>query len=153
MPGYKTHIAGGLVVYGAAAYCVHLLIHPSWFTLLEWGLCTVAGSLFPDIDTKSKGQKLFYTMIAIVMLILFARGCFDALALLALCALVPILVRHRGLFHRSWFIIIFALTVSYAGSLCLPAHAHAFLYDALFFIAGALSHIGLDMGIRRVFGK
>lgn len=151
MPGYKGHIAGGLVAYGIGAYIVYTTAQPSAVTLVEWAVCTLAGSLFPDIDTKSKGQKLFYSALAIIMIILFARGCYDVLAVVGMLALVPILTRHRGLFHKPWFIISFALGVAYGCSVCIPSYAQWLWYDAIFFIIGALSHIWLDIGLRRMF--
>ena len=56
MPGYRAHLAGGLTVYGITIYLLRSYCG-SVFIAAEWMLFTLAGSLFPDIDTKSKGQK------------------------------------------------------------------------------------------------
>jgi len=153
MPGYKGHLTGGLAVYALAVYGVSFFVNPSWIMLIEWCACTLSGSLFPDIDTKSKGQKLFYSIMTAIMMLLLVRGCYDVMAGLAMLLLVPILSRHRGLFHKPWFIVSFVCAVAYGASLCVPLYAHMFYYDALFFITGALSHVWLDIGTRRMFKK
>ena len=59
MSNYRGHLIGACIVYSVIIFV--LSFHTkSFITLTEWLLCTLLGSLFPDIDTKSKGQKLFY---------------------------------------------------------------------------------------------
>lgn len=56
--------------------------------------------LFPDVDIKSKSQKIFYTLLFIfnLSLIIFFRRYLEA-AILGLFAMLPILSKHRGWTH------------------------------------------------------
>lgn len=151
MPGYKAHLTGGLFVYAVILFCVHEILHPPIFLAAEWLLFILAGSLFPDVDVKSKGQHLLYSGIFVLFAALLVYGCHETVAILALLSLIPMLVKHRGLFHNIWFVILFPLAVAWAAAICFPNYAHAIFFDALFFIAGALSHLWLDLGLRRMF--
>jgi len=149
MPGYKGHLAGGLITGGILLYAVQEL-NPTPLTALEWLSFALAGSLFPDIDIKSKGQKLFYPILLGILVLLFYNGHIELVALLAVLGLVPMMVRHRGVFHRLWFVIIFPLFVASVGALLMPECMRIFFLDTLFFIAGAISHLWLDFGTMRM---
>ena len=151
MPGYKGHIAGGIVLYALILYPLIYLVHPSFFIASEWFLFLIAGALFPDIDTKSKGQYLFYYALCALLLFLFFNRCYELAAVCGIISLIPLLVRHRGLFHETWFVILFPLTLAGMVSVCVPRYSGTMFVDALFFIAGALSHLCLDRGVKRVF--
>src|SRR5438309_2217826 len=62
MPGYKGHLVGGTVAFGLLFFALVGVVvrQPSMLIAGEWLLFALAGSLFPDIDIKSKGQKYFY---------------------------------------------------------------------------------------------
>lgn len=159
MPGYKGHLAGGCVVYGLMLgalygvsyealakydYCASLLV------ALRWLFCALAGSLFPDIDVKSKGQKYFYWVILGFFLLLIIERKFKLLAVSSVVSVFPMLVKHRGIFHKTWFVILaplgfWALIGTYA-----PEYSRTLLFDTMFFIAGALSHLWLDLGLKRM---
>jgi hypothetical protein len=57
MPGYRGHLVGGTVAF--ALVCV--ITNPPFSAIgrSELLLLTCLGSLFPDIDTKSRGQRYF----------------------------------------------------------------------------------------------
>ena len=150
MPGYKNHVMGGIVAYGLTVYLLRSL-HPSASTLLEWLVCSVAGSLFPDIDIKSKGQKYFYSLFFCIFAGLLMVKRFEIVALMSCFCLIPLLVNHRGLFHRPWFLIALPATLACVGGHCMPPCSDAFACNALFFIVGALSHVWLDVGFARMF--
>lgn len=127
-----------------------LALYP-WAILCEWAACTFAGALFPDIDIKSKGQKLFYWIIVLSLLVLF--GVYQQVRLVAclgIVAMSPMLVNHRGLFHRLWFIILCSIALWWSVSLWWPLATYAVLCDLIFFIAGVTSHLWLDMGFKRM---
>ncbi len=149
MPGYKKHLAGGTVAYAITLYALRYL-QPSMFTAAQWFLCSLAGSLFPDIDIKSKGQKLFYWLILMLLLVLLATKQFESIAILSIISVVPMLVKHRGLFHQLWFIIACPMVIAFFISLWLPLYTVLILWDALFFIVGAISHLWLDLGFKRM---
>ena len=150
MPGYKGHLAGGAVTFSILLVLMSRICQPTSIAMAEWfGLC-LAGSLFPDIDIKSKGQKYFYWFIFFILLFLAHKKRFDILVLVSLISIVPMLVKHRGLFHRTWFIIGMPLSMWYIISCQFPAYHTQLFCDVIFFIAGALSHLWLDMGIKRM---
>lgn len=150
MPFYKEHLMGGfasgmIVLFFIANYvcCYTIPI----LTTLEWLLFALAGSLFPDVDIKSKGQKLFYWVIVALILIALYKGNLNLAIYLSLFSILPMLVRHRGLFHCTWFIVLLPLGAAALASVYLPPiYRHSLFYDASFFIAGALSHLLMDFG-------
>jgi len=150
MPNFKGHLAGGIFIYLVAMYWILSNQTISLSTSLEWLLFTLAGSLFPDVDTKSKGQKLFYWIALALSLFLLSNNRMQEFVILGLCSLVPLLVGHRGIFHKTWFVIL--VPASIAGICCLymPHCEKIIMYDTFFFIMGALSHLWLDLGIVRM---
>lgn len=58
--------------------------------------------LFPDVDIKSRSQKVFYSVLFVLnaSLILIFQRYFEA-ALLGLFAMIPILSKHRGWTHSK----------------------------------------------------
>ena len=149
MPGYRAHVSFGIILYVITLITVatFLVFSPPFFTAIEWFLCTIAGSLFPDIDTKSKGQLIFYKVISFLLLFLLWKQKMIAFIWLSLIAFVPLMVHHRGLFHKLWFVlllpfIVALLLATYAG--CYQTHV---VINGLFFSLGAVSHIVLDRGV------
>jgi hypothetical protein len=111
MPGYKGHIVGAVVCN--AAYAGALAVAPSsplHFTSnlvssaeLLAGLFVVAVlfGLFPDIDTNSKGQHIFYGTALAADIWLILDGRMVAAAFLGLLAMTPIVGKHRGWTHSK----------------------------------------------------
>jgi hypothetical protein len=150
MPNYKGHVLGGMVVYGVLFCAVASILHPSFITACEWLLFTLAGALFPDIDIKSKGQKYFYYLIFVLLAVLAVHQQFATIACCSFIVITPMLVRHRGIFHRSWFIIAMPIVAWALASFSFPSFSASLFVNTLFFIAGGLSHIALDMGFIRM---
>lgn len=150
MPGYKGHIAGGIVIYGVTLAVIMQNLNPSPVTMIEWFCFTVAGALFPDIDIKSKGQKLFYWLLLGIIGYLIFHGYAECIPFIAILAIVPLLSRHRGLFHKLWFVILLPSAVAFLMmAYWAPSCSSLIFFDCLFFIMGAISHLVLDLGIRR----
>jgi hypothetical protein len=149
MPGYKGHLAGGFFVF---VVLMLLLSHcnPTACTALQWLSCALAGSLFPDIDVKSRGQNWFYWALFAIFLWLFACKSYFLLSILAIISLIPLLVRHRGLFHKLWFIGMLAAGILCGVAAWAPAYFTMAAFDVLFFCAGVISHLWLDLGIRKM---
>jgi hypothetical protein len=150
MPGYKSHLVGGLCAYGMALYAVQLFVSFTVPAALEWLLFALTGSLFPDVDTKSKGQKLFYLLMFCVFCLMLLRGQLEMIGALSFLLLIPIIVPHRGLFHRLSFIIAFALVLVVWCVISTTIPCRVLLFDAFFFIVGAFSHLVLDFGFMKV---
>jgi membrane-bound metal-dependent hydrolase YbcI (DUF457 family) len=151
MPGYKTHVGGGILIY-----CFLVMLFSSWWfaklsfvTAFEWFLCAVLGSLFPDIDTKSKGQLLLYRCVAILLLCFVIQKKLTAFIWVSLVAMIPLLVRHRGIFHSVFFVILLGFGTAFFIASWYPKLQQQLLFDATFFVAGALSHIFLDRLVSR----
>lgn len=152
MPNYNSHLSAGSITFAAILLLVVPYYPPSITTAAEWFLFSLAGSLFPDIDIKSKGQRYFYWFIFVLLILLATTKRFITLAIVSTLAMVPLLGKHRGLFHRTWFIIIAPFVLWYIAACHYHAFADALFFDVLFFVAGALSHLWLDLGWRKMLG-
>lgn len=150
MPGYKGHLTGGVCAYGVGLYLLRSQC-ASYTMGAEWLVCSLAGSLFPDIDTKSKGQKYFYWLILALLSILIISKKHTAASYVSIVTVTPLLVRHRGIYHRLWFVICIPFLGWYILSRHYPSLTYPLWYDTLFFIGGAISHLWLDLGLRRMF--
>jgi len=144
MPNYKGHLVGGVVAYGLALYvmsscCASAVIAGEWF------LCALAGALFPDVDVKSKGQKYFYCVVLALLLLVATNKRYDLLLVVSFFSILPMLVRHRGIFHQLWFILAVACSAWLLGVTYAPYVGQRLLYDLIFFVAGAISHLLLDL--------
>lgn len=143
MPGYRTHVVGGMCA--AVAVMLFCVPAPDVLVGVERLCCACLGSLFPDVDIKSKGQRLFYLGVFAVALYLLLTGNKNGLGIVGILSLVPLVVRHRGIFHSPLFLLLLI------GSIMLgsvpTSYGVAVWWDALFFGIGAWSHVLLDLGI------
>ena len=156
MPGYRGHLIGGVVAF----VVVHNLIKifdsqkssGTTDVAIGFALCLL-GSLFPDIDIKSVGQRIFYSFALILSIFAILTHQNSLLAVLCVITLFPLVVSHRGVIHRLWFVVLVPLSVplivSYGNaSLFVPSFI---LY--LYFLSGAISHLILDYGFLRFFRR
>jgi hypothetical protein len=139
------------MAYGVLMLLVHQ--QASLFVAAEWLLCALAGSLFPDVDIKSKGQKYFYYCALLLLSVLLLYQKYELFACCSMLAFTPMLARHRGIFHELWFVIAAPLGVWFVVSGLYPSYAHSFFFDTIFFIAGAISHLWLDRGFFRMMRR
>ena len=155
MPGYKGHLAGGVVAYAVTLF---ILKNPqvTCVTAIGWLGATCAGALFPDIDIKSKGQKYFYWLLLFILLwsiwrfkALSSSSRFNVVASIAVISCLPMLIRHRGITHEPLFIVGSTSIGWFFISSLYPGYAQEFFFYALFFAIGALSHIWLDKGFMK----
>ena len=150
MPGYRAHLLVGAAVAAPLAYvCQSQASSPTVIAL--WVGFALAGSLFPDIDTKSKGQKWFYRFWLAALLLLLLLKQYLLFVACALLASAPLVVNHRGLFHKSWFLILAPCLVAAAFVWYMPGSWKAVFFATLFFVAGTLSHLLLDFGPKKMF--
>lgn len=152
MPGYKGHLVGGTVAFGIALYAIHNTGHV--FThaqAVQWFASALAGCLFPDIDVKSKGQNLFYKAMLVLLLFMLFYGYRRPVVIVSLAAMVPMVVRHRGIFHRLWFLIGMPTSLALFLAASYPVYSSTIYYNTFFFILGAISHLWLDVGFKRMF--
>ena len=101
MASGKGHLAGG-IVFG----WLFLLVLSNFFfvpTLIEivifLGLALMF-SLWPDVDIKSIGQKIFYSIFFLTdSILIFYFQNYKAAAYFGLLIILPILAKHRGWTH------------------------------------------------------
>lgn len=113
MPGYKEHLNGGLI---AGALGIGMAVMEGYLTLDILQLCgllgfCLLGALFPDMDTDSKGQNLFYTGLVVLDGILIYHNCFVWAAWLGLFSMLPALGHHRGWTHTWWAMLVVPLPI------------------------------------------
>lgn len=153
MSNYRGHLGGGLVVYGlslTALYQLQPTRQPHPGELILWLAMALLGSLFPDIDVWSKGQKLWYQGIFIFFSIALYLQHWYLLVGLSVAAIFPLFLRHRGLAHRIWFNLVAPLIGPFTVYLYNKNFFEPALECYLFFIAGALSHLALDFGPKKM---
>ena len=113
MPGYKEHLSGGMAI-GALGISAAVLLGYLAVDVLQlaglWGVCLL-GALFPDIDTDSKGQNLFYTGLIVIDAFLIYHSCYRWAAWLGLMAMLPALGHHRGWTHTWWAMLVVPLPI------------------------------------------
>jgi membrane-bound metal-dependent hydrolase YbcI (DUF457 family) len=154
MPGYKGHVVGALaanVVYvGALETVPNETVRATAGLLSEWqlfiGLFVIAVlfGLWPDIDTNSKGQNIFFGLAFAADILLIAAGRLEAAAYLGLLAMTPIIGKHRGWTHSKWAMLVVPLPIVivpylYRPSVLQPA---LLIYGAA--VVGYFSHLLLD---------
>jgi membrane-bound metal-dependent hydrolase YbcI (DUF457 family) len=116
MASYRGHIWGGLLffvpfvillVFGFELYKQPL---PNLIAQVAILLgITLLFALFPDIDIKSKGQRIFYIIFFCVDLLLIVSSHWREAAFLGLFAMLPLIVEHRGWTHSFWAALIIPL--------------------------------------------
>jgi membrane-bound metal-dependent hydrolase YbcI (DUF457 family) len=154
MANYKGHIAGAVAVN--AAYVVGMsflpgdLLEKTGGILSDWqmvaGLFVVSMlmGLWPDIDTNSKGQDIFFGVAFLFDVILVSQGYLEAAAYLGLLAMTPIIGKHRGWTHSKIAMLLVPLpivVVPYINKSTILA-TYLIFYGAA--VAGYFSHLLLD---------
>jgi membrane-bound metal-dependent hydrolase YbcI (DUF457 family) len=149
MPGFRGHLIGGIVTYLAILQFIKSMNPPLSVIVSGFVFCII-GSLFPDIDIKSKGQKLFYSLCLVILCFFLYYERTDLFIGLSLLATVPLLVKHRGMFHQLWFLIFLSISTGFVVGGFYANFSGWAMKNALFFLAGAISHIALDRVITRL---
>lgn len=152
MPGYRTHLAGGAVTGGAALLllaCIGCFPQDYWLALALIG-AACAGSLFPDIDVKSKGQHYFYWVLLALFAYYMLYNKLYHCAGIGLIAILPLLTRHRGILHNVWFLLLLTLVCMLQVQWYCTPYAPVMCSLLFFFLLGMISHLWLDMGLRRM---
>ncbi len=156
MPSYKVHIMGGavtyLLVYKLSEAFSLLPQFPPMYQMLFLGI-TLLGSIFPDIDIKSKMQRLFFISALITLPLLLYFGQIDLFIYAGLLCILPIILRHRTITHRAWFLICAPASCAIILSAHNQSLSSIIFSSCTYFSMGALSHIVLDFGPRRIFSR
>lgn len=147
MPGYKGHLAGGLFFAVMGLVGAVLLGWLTFQPLVASALVSfcLLGALFPDTDTDSKGQNLYYAVFAAVDLGLIVQKHYMWAAWLGFFAMLPAIGSHRGWTHTWWAMLLVPTPI-----LAIPAIAQGadaaigFLPFYVAFATGYFSHLMLD---------
>ena len=154
MANYKGHIAGG-IVSGLAVSAAHyytsgegivdsVMVNADWQQVAGLVLVSTLFAIWPDVDTNSKAQNLFFRIAFVLDLLLILYGFFLAAALLGLLAMTPILGKHRGWTHSKLAVVLVPSPI-----IIIPylANNEVGLTGLLFYLAavvGYFSHLLLD---------
>ncbi len=155
MAGYKGHIAGAAVFGGGylaalgyafsvdAAYRQFTALEQVGYPLALLALALLFG-LWPDVDTDSKGQEIFYSIFFAVDLFLVVTEQFRAAAYLGLVAVLLVLSTHRGWTHTWWAMVLVPSPLLILPYLHVPGRPLVGLpfYGAA--VVGYLSHLVVD---------
>lgn len=154
MANWKGHIVGGVALgglYTAAVsftpvqyYAEHAHLLHDWQAMAAILVLSILFALFPDIDTNSKGQNIFYGLALALDVLLIWNGNIQAAAYLGLIAMLPVVGKHRGWTHSKLAMIVIPLPIMLIPYLynnkILPIAA--IYYGAA--VAGYFSHLLLD---------
>jgi membrane-bound metal-dependent hydrolase YbcI (DUF457 family) len=161
MANWRGHVAGGAIL--GTAYIAALEVAPANVVEHTKGLMTdfqmlvglmvicILFALWPDIDTNSKGQNIFFGIAFVADILLIVNGRLEAAAYLGLIAMTPILSKHRGWTHSKPAMVLvpaplIIIPYLYRPNVLLPA---ALLYGAA--VVGYFSHLLLDGLITKHF--
>lgn len=146
MPGYQAHLTGGaltaVVGIGGAVFAGTLPQDPPLLAALT-AVCLLA-ALLPDVDTDSKGKRLFAWILLALDAGLLYREEYRWAAVLGVFAILPGLGMHRGWTHRWWAALLFPLPLLAAARFFLHFTWPQALPFYLAALAGYASHLALD---------
>lgn len=108
--GHK-HLFFGLVIVVLSMFLVDYFLILARTQKVLYVAVGVMFSVWPDVDIKSLGQKLFFTMFLSADIYLIYIKDFKTAAYLGLIALLPILSRHRGWTHSKLAMVLVPLPI------------------------------------------
>lgn len=161
MANYRGHIAGG--VAAGTVYAGVMMFVPveqfaeyagllnDWQALAAVFLIAQLFALFPDVDTNSKAQDIFFYLAFGVDALLVWNHYWQAAAYLGLIAMLPIVTHHRGWTHSKWAILLVPLPIVLVPYL---ANDKVLAISLIYYgaaVAGYFSHLLLDGLIWRRF--
>lgn len=160
MAGWKGHIAGGVgagmvLATAASISSVEQLAESQrlvqdWQALSAIMVVCILFALFPDVDTNSKAQDIFFSLAFVVDFLLIINGNIEAAAYLGMIAMLPILGHHRGWTHQMWAMMVAPLPILIVPYLYRQELITvAILYYAAA-VAGYFSHLLLDGRITKL---
>lgn len=154
MAGYKGHIAGAVACCGAYVVGASLLpgevleqtggLFSDWQFVAGLFVVSMLFGLWPDIDTNSKGQDIFFGAGFLLDIILIWQGYIEAAAYLGLLAMTPIVGKHRGWTHSKISMFLVPLPIVIVSFLYRDAIVPATLMIYGAALVGYFSHLLLD---------
>ncbi len=161
MASYRGHFIGGFI--GAVVYTALMLFLPlqelaeyaklltDWQPIAAIFVIAMLFGLFPDVDTNSKAQDIFFGIAFPIDALLIWNHKLQAAAYLGFIAMLPIVTHHRGWTHAKWAAFVVPIPIILIPSLydtkMIPISL--VFYGAA--VTGYLSHLLLDGLVVRWF--
>lgn len=153
MANFVGHLIAGLSAAAIISYSCASFSLLSTTEMLMISAATIFGSLFPDMDTKSIIQLWTYRVIALALLLLYIHNITALLIIIPIAMMLPLVVRHRGIFHQIWFLTAIAGIV-YMLLPCIITVSLCVRWGISFgFLTGAMIHLLLDYGVIKTVKK
>ena len=151
MASYRGHAIGALLMFlPLGLWCA--AIRWSIPSLLVAFLAMMVGAFFPDIDTASRGRTLFLLLIFMAAVFCIFTGRYVTALVIALSGLFLVVgVRHRGIFHNLYFLLLLTGLGLLFGYHWFPGQLRILLVGGAFLAYGCWSHLVFDVGLRRSF--
>lgn len=161
MANYRGHLAGGLAV--TTLYACAVMFAPleqmaeyaqllnDWQPLAAVFVIGMLFALFPDVDTNSKAQDIFFGIAFPVQALLVWSQYFQAAAYFGLICMLPIVTHHRGWTHSKWAMLLVPLPIVLIPYLANEKVLGISLVYYGAAVAGYFSHLLLDGLIWRRF--
>ncbi len=151
MPGYKTHLLGGLAAFFATSLVLAKALSMSSPTLfLGYFLCALIGSIFPDIDIASKMQRLFFIAATGALSFALLTNRTSCFLIISGSVLLVTLLRHRTLTHQVYFLICMPFFFALGSVYLYKLPFNPVINSTIFFVMGCLSHVFLDRSQTRL---
>jgi hypothetical protein len=107
---FREHVKAGIAIYFVALIPIAAWIlyrqnwsiagiGGYWWEILICFVLCVLGAMVPDIDIKSKSQRLIYFILIPIDLALILFMYYREAAIIGLFAMVPNMLKHRGQLH------------------------------------------------------
>lgn len=155
MAGYKGHTAGAVIagflvllilnslVLFFDIFLIQSIISSSHGKILIF-TTTVAFALFPDIDTNSVAQDIYYALFFVVDLFLIGLKFYKIAAFFGLAALLPVIASHRGWTHTKYACFLIPLPIAFIPMVLYRELTFATLPYYFAAVSGYMSHLIID---------
>lgn len=149
MPGYKVHITVGAAACLILIYAISAVTNfcPTFLHFSGYFACTILGSIFPDIDTKSKAQRLFFIFSSVILLTSIVFQAWFIFLNFSFITVVVTVLKHRTLTHNFYFLFTLSILLILFSAMVFHGLSVGVALSALGFAVGAFSHLLLDFGI------
>ena len=115
-----------------------------WERKIELLMYTLIGALFPDIDTKSKIQRVMYIIFFTLLLLLAYTKQYAAATATGILACLPLNGASPGHFSFDILFNILGRIAILCTKFYYPAYTIIMVYNVIFFLAGVFSHLFAD---------
>jgi len=136
---------GGLILMIIVIhFFYHSFFNPTLIEIFWYIIIATMFALWPDVDIKSKGQKLFYIIFFSTDLYLILTSQFKISAFFGLIIILPILSKHRGWTHTYLAMLLIPSPILFYPMLSIGSFDFIGFPYYLAAVTGYLSHLLLD---------